>query len=103
MREKLETLPLATLRDMAKAQGLKGVSGFRKSELIDLLCREAEKLEQEKAAVSEEPAAAPAPEESVSQDKPAVQAERTERSENTGNRTVAYGSRYRDGRQQDRF
>ncbi len=103
MREKLETLPLATLRDMAKAQGLKGVSGFRKSELIDLLCREAEKLEQEKAAVSEEPAAAAAPEESVSQDKPAVQAERTERSENTGNRTVAYGSRYRDGRQQDRF
>ena len=29
MREKLKTLPLATLRDMAKAQGVKGVSGYR--------------------------------------------------------------------------
>ena len=49
MREKLKTLPLATLRDMAKAQGVKGVSGYRKSELIDLLCEEAERMEQEKA------------------------------------------------------
>ena len=53
MREKLETLPLATLRDMAKAQGLKGVSGFRKSQLIDMLCEEAEKMEQEKSAAAE--------------------------------------------------
>ena len=45
MREKLETLPLATLRDMAKAQGLKGVSGFRKSQLIDMLCETAERME----------------------------------------------------------
>ena len=49
MREKLKTLPLATLRDMAKAQGVKGVSGYRKSELIDILCEEAERMEQEKA------------------------------------------------------
>ena len=27
MREKLETLPLSELRELAKAQGLKGVSG----------------------------------------------------------------------------
>ena len=58
MREKLETLPLATLRDMAKAQGLKGVSGFRKSQLIDMLCETAERMEQEKAAGTE--TAAPA-------------------------------------------
>ena len=45
MREKLETLPLSELRELAKAQGLKGVSGFRKSELIDILCKEAEKTE----------------------------------------------------------
>ena len=49
MREKLKTLPLATLRDMAKAQGVKGVSGYRKSGLIDILCEEAERMEQEKA------------------------------------------------------
>lgn len=53
MREKLETLPLATLRDMAKAQGLKGVSGFRKSQLIDMLCEEAERMEQEKTTAAE--------------------------------------------------
>ncbi len=43
MREKLETLPLAQLRELAKSQGLKGASGLRKAELIELLCKEAEK------------------------------------------------------------
>lgn len=43
MREKLETLPLAQLRELAKVQGLKGASGLRKAELIELLCAEAEK------------------------------------------------------------
>ena len=33
MREKLLTLPLAELRKIAKEQGLKAVSGYRKSEL----------------------------------------------------------------------
>ena len=57
MREKLKTLPLATLRDMAKAQGVKGVSGYRKSELIDILCEEAERMEQEKAPETADSAA----------------------------------------------
>lgn len=43
MREKLETLPLVQLRELAKAQGLKGASGLRKAELIELLCAEADK------------------------------------------------------------
>ncbi|HJA71721.1 MAG TPA: transcription termination factor Rho [Candidatus Lachnoclostridium stercoravium] len=43
MREKLETLPLVQLRELAKAQGLKGATGLRKAELIELLCAEAEK------------------------------------------------------------
>ena len=43
MREKLETLPVAELREMAKAQGLKGVSSMRKAELIEQLCQQAEK------------------------------------------------------------
>ncbi|MEY8339228.1 transcription termination factor Rho [Lachnospiraceae bacterium 62-35] len=46
MREKLETLPLTQLRELAKAQGLKGASGLRKAELIELLCTEAEKQEE---------------------------------------------------------
>ena len=39
MREKLNTLPLSELKEMAKAQGLRGISGLRKAELIDALCR----------------------------------------------------------------
>ena len=37
MREKLQTLPLIQLKEIAKSQGMKGVSGMKKSDLIDLL------------------------------------------------------------------
>ena len=37
MREKYESLPLATLKDLAKARGLKGVSGMKKAEVIELM------------------------------------------------------------------
>ena len=43
MREKLETLPVSELREMAKAQGLNGTSAMRKAELVELLCAQAEK------------------------------------------------------------
>ncbi len=49
MREKLETLPLAQLRELAKSQGLKGTSSMKKAELIDLLVAQNEKDESEKA------------------------------------------------------
>ena len=42
-REKYESLPLATLKELAKARGLKGVSTLRKSELIDEMLKEDEK------------------------------------------------------------
>ena len=38
MREKLQTLPLTQLRELAKAQGLKGVTTLKKAEIIDRLC-----------------------------------------------------------------
>lgn len=38
MREKLQTLSLLQLRDLAKSQGIKGVTTLRKSEIIDKLC-----------------------------------------------------------------
>ena len=38
MREKLQTLPLTQLRELAKAQGLKGVTALKKAEIIDRLC-----------------------------------------------------------------
>lgn len=52
MREKLQTLPLAELKELAKTQGIKGVSAMKKSDMIDLLCRKAEeeKKESEPAA-----------------------------------------------------
>ena len=37
MREKYESLPLATLKELAKARGLKNLSGRKKSELVELM------------------------------------------------------------------
>lgn len=45
MREKLQTLPLTQLRELAKSQGIKGSASMRKAELIDALCAAAEQTE----------------------------------------------------------
>ena len=42
MREKYESLSLATLKDLAKARGLKGISTLRKPELIERMLHEDE-------------------------------------------------------------
>ena len=47
MREKLQTLPLTQLRELAKGQGIKSVTTLRKSEIIDLLCEIDEKRQNE--------------------------------------------------------
>lgn len=49
MREKLQTLPLTELKELAKSQGMKGLSGMKKSEIIDLLCQRAKEMEAQKA------------------------------------------------------
>ena len=46
MREKYESLSLATLKDLAKARGLKGISTLRKPELIERMLQEDEKESQ---------------------------------------------------------
>lgn len=46
MREKYESLPLATLKDLAKARGLKGISTMKKAELIEHMLEEDEKEKQ---------------------------------------------------------
>ena len=46
MREKYESLPLATLKDLAKARGLKGISTMKKEELIERMLEEDEKEKQ---------------------------------------------------------
>ena len=40
MKEKYESLSLATLKDLAKARGLKGISTMRKPELIERMLEE---------------------------------------------------------------
>ena len=59
MREKLQTLPVAQLRELAKAQGLKGTSSMRKTELIDMLCQQSEKDQQSKPVQAVSGAEAP--------------------------------------------
>ena len=52
MREKYESLPLAVLRDLAKARGLKGTSSMKKSEVVEAMLEEDERqkqLEEKKA------------------------------------------------------
>ena len=57
MRENYESLSLATLKDLAKARGLKGISTLRKPELIERMLREDELENTSKAqeTVQEKP------------------------------------------------
>ena len=48
-REKYESLPLATLKELAKARNMKGVSTMKKSDLIDAMLAQDEKDSQEAA------------------------------------------------------
>ena len=52
MREKYESLPLATLRDLAKARGMEGISTLKKAELVEAMLEqdEKDKLKTEKSA-----------------------------------------------------
>ncbi len=56
MREKLNTLPLSELKELAKAKGLKGISGLRKAELIQVLCRTEESEEKTAKEAAQQPA-----------------------------------------------
>ena len=46
MREKYESLPLSTLKDLAKARGLKGISTMKKAELVERMLEEDDKEKQ---------------------------------------------------------
>lgn len=49
MREKLESLPVSTLKNLAKDMGIKNASGLRKNELIEAILAANEEEEQKKA------------------------------------------------------
>lgn len=46
MREKYESLSLVVLKDLAKARGIKGVTGMKKSELVEIMLTEDEKTKE---------------------------------------------------------
>lgn len=54
MREKYESLSLAILKDLAKARGLKGITGLKKAELIERMLEEDEKEKEHSAEKTEE-------------------------------------------------
>ncbi len=54
MREKYETLPLATLKDLAKARGMKGISAMKKAEVIEAMLKEDEKEQKKEMKESKE-------------------------------------------------
>lgn len=53
MREKYESLPLAELKAIAKARGMKGISALKKDEVIEAMLQEDEKERKEKEAKEE--------------------------------------------------
>ena len=100
MREKLKTLPLVQLREMAKAQGLKGISTLKKAEIIDRLCELEEpaegrqKEEMPQASVSEHPAGSAEPAERTEMH---VQPRRTDAGQNTSAQTYSQPRRSANG------
>lgn len=54
MREKYESLPLATLKELAKTRGLKGVSTMKKAEVIELMLKEDENEKKKEKKSSQE-------------------------------------------------
>ena len=54
MREKYESLSLTVLKDLAKARGIKGLTGLKKEQVVELMLAEDEK---EKAKAAPEPVA----------------------------------------------
>ena len=80
MKEKLKTLSLAELKELAKAQGLKGISSMRKQQLIDWLAEhweaEVKKQQEEKEAKAEaEPPKEEAPKAETPKEEPPKPAE----------------------------
>ena len=90
MREKLNTLPLTELKELARAQGIKGASAMRKADLVDLLCQTAEKRDEKDRGSQPERGQSEKPQPERSQ------SERTQSERNQAERTQnerAYQSR----------
>lgn len=75
MREKYETLSLAVLRELSKARGLRGISGLKKSDLIDRMVSEDEKLRELNEQAGKEEEKPEGKEAAVTETKPEIKQE----------------------------
>ncbi len=66
MRERLHTLALSELREIAKSQGIRGISGMKKGDLVELLCEKEKEMEDQKKAAQRQEA----PRENVKENQP---------------------------------
>ena len=82
MREKYESLSAVVLRDLAKARGLKNISGMKKSDLVDLMVAEDERQGREENTKQREQT----PQREQAQQRPA-RAERDKRGERREHRS----------------
>ena len=53
MREKYESLPLAELKAVAKARGIKGLSTMKKDDVVEAMLREDEREKQDRERAGE--------------------------------------------------
>lgn len=94
MREKYESLSAVVLKDLAKARGLKNISGMKKSDLIDLMLTEDERQNKERQEKPERAEKAERTERSGSERTERTGSERIERQERFGReRNTESGSR----------
>lgn len=101
MREKYESLSVTVLRELAKARGLKNLSGLKKSELVERMVKEDEKEAKEKPEAKGGENAQEKPEVKA-QEKPEIKAqEREPRGEERPERELDRGREDR-GSQQDK-
>lgn len=100
MREKLESLPVKELREIAKANGVKSVTTMRKAKIIDAILAANENNRysgetEEKAEAEEEITEAPKAEqeEKKSRKKEKTEKESAEKKESATGRIVSYGEK----------
>ena len=67
-REKYESLPLATLKELAKARKMRGVSTLKKGDLIDAMLQLDDQEEQKEAAEDRRGGADPPEQPEIAQD-----------------------------------
>ena len=84
MKEKYETLSLAVLKDLAKARGIKGITGMKKAELIDRM------LEEDKNVTNQKD----------QEEKKAPEKEKTEQTEKTNRQEQREQGQYANAQQE---